>query len=300
VIEWLYCWLRTAERAQDIDWRLEAEVAEELGYTCHSFDYESFLEEDPEVFESLPPGEGQTLVYRGWMMSEEDYERLESEISDRGYVLQTAAHQYSHLVSLPNYHDEVAHLTPGAVWTCDPDIEEAWELAKTLGPGPYIVKDHMKSAKEAWLEACFVPKDAKFSKFKRICEELMERRGTSFANGFVVRPFVPLVQLGAHWLGYPVFEEYRLIFWKGEIILADRYHGELGGNETDFSKFEPLGQMMDSPYFVADVARRTDGELILIELNDGGVSGLPPDCHPMDFYAAVAEAEGDMEDDPFL
>jgi len=291
-MEWLYCWLRSAERAQELDWRTEAEVAEDLGYACHSFDYESLLEGDLEsALDTLPDGEGQTLVYRGWLMPAEDYAELESAVESRGYELLTKGYQYELLTSLPNYFERVDDMTPPAVWTWDPDIEEAWDLAQTLGKGPYILKDHMKSAKEAWLEACYVPKEATFKTFESICTELRDRRGESFANGYVVRPFVPLVQLGAHWVGMPIYEEYRLIFWKGEMILADRYHEELGGSETDFTAFNALVDRIDSPFFVADVARKEDGELILIELNDGGAAGLPPECHPMDFYAAVQEAE---------
>lgn len=44
---------------------------------------------------------------------------------------------------------------------------------------------------------------------------------------------------------------------------------------------------------MADVARTQAGELILIEINDGGTSGIPLSLHPIEFYSAVAEAEED-------
>ena len=294
-IEWLYCFLQRSEALQDINWAEEAEVAEELGYTTHSFDFDHFLEGSFEAaLDGMPDGRGQTLVYRGWMMKEDEYADFESEMSSRGYVLQTNAYQYIDTLSLPTYFETIEDLTPPALWTWEADIESAWEMAQSLGPGPKIVKDHIKSAKEAWLEACFVPEDADYSQFKGICEELMERRGELFEKGFVVRPFVPLKQLGASWMGFPIFDEYRLIFWKGEMILADAY-SDLSGKLPDFSKFKTLGDRIDSPFFVADIARTEAGELILIELNDGGVAGLPPLSHPIDFYQAVAAAEGDIE-----
>lgn len=92
--------------------------------------------------------------------------------------------------------------------------------------------------------------------------------------------------------GGPVFEEYRLIYWNGKRILTDRYYPGLGGEETDFSKFDCLSERIDSNFFVADVARTQSGELILIEINDGGAAGLPPDSHPIDFYAPVAREAG--------
>ena len=89
-----------------------------------------------------------------------------------------------------------------------------------------------------------------------------------------------------------MFEEYRLIFWKGEMSLAENYNEGLRGSETDFSAFEVLGERINSPFFAADVAKTESGEMILIELNDGGCCGLPPACHPIDLYAAVARRNG--------
>lgn len=194
--------------------------------------------------------------------------------------------------SLPNYHELVADLTPPAAWTWEPDIDEAWELARSLGKGPWIVKDHVKSAKDAWLEACFVPKGAKAARFRSVCEELLDRRGENFDTGFVIRPFVPLAQLGAHWAGFPIFDEYRLFFWRGEMIAAGPYHEALAGSERNFDRFKDLGKRIDCPFFAADIARCESGELILIELNDGGSAGIPPEWDPMDLYRRIAEQEG--------
>ena len=296
-MEFLYTWIReSASALQDIHWRDEAEVAESLGFPCHSFDCQRFLEGDAEgALDILPEGEGQTLVYRGWMMREDDYRVLEESVESKGYRLLTNSHQHATLRALPNYHEFVADLTPPAVWTWEPDIDEAWSLAQSLGSGPWIVKDHVKSAKEAWLEACFVPRGAKLAKFRSICESLMERRGEAFENGFVIRPFVPLKELGAHWTGMPIFEEYRLFFWRGKLVLAEPYHEVLVGAEKNFERFRVLGERVDSPFFVADVGKLQSGELVLIELNDGGSTGIPTECDPADLYEAIAALEEESE-----
>lgn len=304
MIEWLFCYLRSTVAQTEINWKEEAEAAEECGFTCHSFDMERFLDGDAEgAFEGLPKGEGRTIVYRGWILQEEEYQALEDHLQQRGYQLLTNSSQYMEALALPNWHPLVPDLTPPAVWTCDTDIDEAWELARTLGPAPYIVKDHVKSCKEAWLEACFVPKGARRAKFQSICKELIERRGERFQGGIVVRPYAPLRLITADWTGKPIFEEYRLVFWRGKMILAAAY-SEVGRDEVDESgdleswrreaarKFGSLGKRIRSEYFVADVARTVEGELILIEINDGSIAGFPPTVHPVEFYAAVAEAEG--------
>ena len=44
LLEWLYCFTRTAEIRTEIDWKEEAEVAEELGFATHSFDIELLID----------------------------------------------------------------------------------------------------------------------------------------------------------------------------------------------------------------------------------------------------------------
>lgn len=289
-IEFLYCYLPTQAPLQEINWREEAEAAEECGFDCHSFDVERFVDGDTGVFDELPSGEGRTLVYRGWLLNEEEYRTLEDEVEARGYRLHTNIHQYLHTTQLPNWYDRVSDRTPPAVWTYDTDIEEAWELAQSLGAPPYIVKDHCKSCKEAWLEACYVPPKATRKQFESVCSELIERRGSRFEGGLVIRPYVPLNFVAAHWTGAPMYEEYRLIFWHGKLLLADRYN-DIGPEEADYSQFLGLGKRIDSPFFTADLARTEKGDLILIEVNDGGAAGLPPALHPIEFYDALAELE---------
>jgi len=104
------------------------------------------------------------------------------------------------------------------------------------------------------------------------------------------------VMLAADFSGLPVFDEYRLIFWRGKMILSSGYN-DLEGKEEDFSKFARLGERIASDFFVADVARTQTGELILIEINDGGTAGLPPSIHPIEFYSAIADIEAEKEDD---
>ena len=309
MIEWLFCYLHRSVPAVEINWREEAQAAEECDFTCHSFAFERFLEGDVAgALEGLPDGEGRTLVYRGWILQEEEYQELADFVSNRGYQLLTNCDQYMEAMTLPNWHPLVEDLTPPAVWTWDEDIEEAWELAKKLGPAPYIVKDHVKSCKEAWVEACFVPKGARRAKFKSVCEEMIERRADQFQGGIVVRPFVPLRLITADWTGLPIHEEYRLVFWRGKMILAAPYGG-IGRDETNEEgerqewrrevdrKYGRLGERIRSDFFVADVARTLAGELILIEINDGSVAGLPPTIHPVEFYGLVADIEGAVRQD---
>lgn len=293
-MDWLFAYLSTLDHQIEIDWREDAEAAEEAGFGCHGFDFELFIDGDLErAFESLPEGEGQTLGYRGWILKEDEYRQLEDEVGARGYRLLTSTYEYMAACFLPNYFEHIENMTPPAVWTWSDDIEEAWEEAKSLGPPPYLVKDHVKSVKEAWDLACFVPGGSKKKDFESVCREFLDRRGDRFETGFVIRPFEKFKQVGLSMSGYPLIEEYRLFFWRGELLISDVYH-EMVIEKPDFSEFEFLGNEIDSPFFTVDVARRESGELAVIEMGDGGVSGVPPLMHPIELYEAIAEVEGTL------
>ena len=298
-VEWLYCWLADADSAQQISWKEEAEAAEEVGFKVHSFDYEALLEGCVEdAVADLPFGNGATLVYRGWIMPVEHYEQLEDALHQRGYYLHSSVHQYRNVLWLPEYFQRIEGMSPPAVWTAGPDIDEAWELSRQWRGQPTIVKDYVKSAKEHWDQACFVPADCDRKTFGEVLRQLREVRLSEFVEGYVVRPLVELNPMGALWTGMPIYEEYRLVYWNNELLLAGQYFegkGELdveNAHSTAFEQFNKIAQTIDSPFFTMDVARLKEGGWTIIELNPGGVAGLPGSSEPMDFYASLAEAEG--------
>src|SRR4029434_3789726 len=109
MIECLFSYLPTLEAQHPVNWREEAEAAEELDFVCHSFDMERFLDGDVEgALEHLPNGGGRTLVYRGWLLKEDEYRSLEDEVNSHGYSLLTNTNQNLEALLLPNWHLRVA------------------------------------------------------------------------------------------------------------------------------------------------------------------------------------------------
>ncbi|MEM7396448.1 MAG: hypothetical protein AAF492_29280 [Verrucomicrobiota bacterium] len=115
---WLFCYLLTMEADQPINWREEAESAESFGFGCYSFDLEQLMAGDiGEALAELPPGHGQVLGYRGWILSTDQYEQLADGVNRLGYRLLTNPYQYDRSSRLPEWHPLVADLTPPAIWT---------------------------------------------------------------------------------------------------------------------------------------------------------------------------------------
>jgi hypothetical protein len=117
----------------------------------------------------------------------------------------------------------------------------------------------------------------------------MAYRGERFERGFVIRPFVPLRFVEESPFGYPIFEEYQLFFFRGQLLTSSIYD-RAGGPQVDFSPFLDLPGRVASPFFSADVGRTAAGALVLIELGDGGVSRLPPRLDAMHFYRRIRES----------
>jgi hypothetical protein len=154
------------------------------------------------------------------------------------------------------------------------------------------VKDYVKSAKEEWHRACFVPEKADFEDFTAVCERLLELRGEAFETGFVVKKYLDLATLPG-WTPdrRRVTDEHRLIFWEGRLVAHAPYH-DVDSTLEDPGQFAFLGRTLSSPFFTADVARLAGGRWTIVEINDGGSSTFPEQLDPRGFYRAVVASRG--------
>lgn len=277
--------------AQDAEDRfeLDALAAEELGIESWAIPLDPVVNGEPErALRRLPRPRHRRWLYRGWMLSEEEYTSLHDALSDRGEDLVVDPESFAEATYIPNYVPLLGDLTAPTRWTEGEDIREAWESALTLGPAPWILKDHVKSAKELWHRACFVPEGATFEDFADVCERLLAARGDRFERGFVVRKYLELATLPG-WTPEQrrVTDEHRLVFWEGRLVAHAPYY-DVDSTLPDPGQFAFLGRTIGSPFFTADVARLAGGGYTVIEINDGGSSVFPEQMDPRDLYRAVA------------
>ena len=276
-----------APEAED-RFELEALAAEELGIESYAFPLDPVVNGDPDrALRRLPRPRGRRWLYRGWMLNEEEYTALHEAMRDRGEDLVVDPDSFAEAMYAPLYVPLLGEHTAATRWTEGDDIEEAWELALELGSPPWIVKDHVKSAKELWHRACFVPGDAGYEEFAEICERLMEARADRFERGFVVKKYLELATLPG-WTPERrrVTDEHRLVFWEGRLVAHAPYY-DVDAALDDPAQFEFLGRAIGSPFFAADVARLASGGYTVIEINDGGCAVLPERMDPRELYRAV-------------
>lgn len=274
---------------QELDDRfaLEADAADELGVRHDVIAMEDVVDDD--VDRALAPlGDlDDDVLYRGWMLTADEYARLDAAIADRGGALIVDPDAYEAAHYLPSWFAAVADRSPATRWTSSTDAAEAWAVAQALGPPPYVIKDHVKSAKERWAEACFVPADADAAAFAQICAALVDARGERFERGLVVRRYVPLAAAGGD---AGERDEHRLFFWRGRLVASAPYH-DVDVADPPLTQFASLGRAVASPFFALDVARTVAGGWIVLEVGDGGVSTLPPTMDPRALYRAIVTGE---------
>lgn len=278
-------------RLPDPDFQTEFDAARDAGFECELYSLESLRDGDAAHATRLcspASQDGERIMHRGWMMSDRLYALLFDALVSKGYSPVTAPKHYSQAHYLPNAYLLLDGRTPESAWVEGQDIPGAWGKYEALGQPAAIVKDFVKSAKHRWNEACFIPSGTERTRFNEILAAFLESRGNLFEKGIVIRRFHDFVKLADDIRGQPVHEEYRLFMWNGSLLTATpaiRGNGPL----DNLVEWETIAGTFANRFISMDVARQQDGSWLIVEVGDGGVSGLPGSIEPRAFYQALRD-----------
>jgi len=274
----------------DPGYAVEVEIAKEHGHEVAFIHHESLVNNDdaqaavqgcPDLEEDTP------AIYRGWMVTSKQYEQLYEALQTCGIELLTTPDQYKKAHELPGWYLEIPEMTPASaiIQKHELRMENLLDRAKELlekCPHGILIKDYVKSRKHEWEDACFIPD---MSKAEMVITNFIERQGEDLQGGVVLREFVPLKTIGLHpGSGMPMSEELR-IFWVNyrPVVATEYWPAEFykEGVEKvldtlpDPSMLGEVAERIGSPFITMDMARKDDGEWIIIEIGDGQVSGFP-------------------------
>jgi hypothetical protein len=299
----LYCSDPRDRRRPDGQYAEEAAVADRLGIPWAAVDQDAVERGDllravRHVPEQPQPAAG---VYRGWMMTVGQYAEFYRALEDRGVRLLNAPDAYLYCHHLPESYPVIAGHTPRTVWLpgrgeFEPDA--VMDLLRPFGNAPVIVKDYVKSQKHAWDEACFIPSAADRTQVERVVRRFLDLQGPDLAGGLVFREFVEFEPIGRHpGSGMPLTLEYRLFFLDGRPLLVTPYWEgvEYEGEGPPVARFTALAAGVRSRFFTMDVAKKRDGEWLVMELGDGQVAGLPDAADVEAFYRGLADGHAGVE-----
>lgn len=289
-INFIFCNHPLYQRKVDEDYEVEYQEAG-LHHSCALFSYEDMERGKLSLFGEEISG---LTIYRGWMMKPEMYSDFYTLLEQKGIYLINTPEEYERYHTLPGWYDDFTDETAQSVWETEGNVENALLKAKQLS-GSYIVKDYVKSRKHEWYDACFISNIADVANTASVIKNFVERQGDSLVGGIVLRKFENLKQIGFHERsGMPISEEYRVFVYAGKVLIMDNYWTEKEDvklSDSEISWIESIAKKIRSNFATVDIARKADGELVIMELGDGQVSGLQQIDEKV-FYQSFDSEEG--------
>jgi hypothetical protein len=270
--------------------------AKKQGFKIGYVDVELMFGGDVKVrIPKLDKGDSAYVMYRGWILKQEHYNALNEHLimkcDDAGRLLGGLIQcplDYRYCQNIPEWYPDLKGKTPETVWLPGTTFDED-EIHKTIsvfGNSPAILKDYMKSRKQDWYDACFIADASDKTEVMRVVNNFLRLQGDSLQGGLVFRKYEELEQIGIHPKSkMPLVNEWRCFVFnrgKGPKVIAMAPYWEGGW----YSEVIPDIEIPNLPaqFYTVDVAKKKTGEWIIIEIGDGGSSGIPTAMKPYELY----------------
>lgn len=273
----------------DSGFETEYEALKLLGQKVILFDFEDMIAGGESWIDDFPKGH-EKVMYRGWMMNWEQYLQFERSLNSIGLILFQGEHDYNRVHYFPNAYvasETLRKYSPSIYYTPNKSIDLKAPEAKFNGK-PYIVKDWVKSAKNVD-NAMFVMNPSDYDSAGQTIKNMIEMRELyGFNVGIVCKEFIDLRRDEN---GDPL--EYRAFLFDGELVsfnangcMNPKY---LSSNSEVYYTLLQISKELDTPFMTIDVGYGVDGKYYIMEVGDGGVSGLATSTVPLVFYKRLLE-----------
>ncbi|CAL2108016.1 R2K_3 domain-containing protein [Tenacibaculum sp. 190524A02b] len=288
----LYCDSVFDSKVIEPDYENEKIVAVKTGFDFSLISFEELINGNTSAaLKYVKPSDKKEIgIYRGWMLTPTQYKNLYTGLLKKNIQLINNPTEYKHCHYFPDSYDKIVTKTPKSNWTTDLSNDNLIKLTQEFGQSAIIVKDFVKSEKHHWKEACLIPNASDFENGKTIINKFIELRGSSLNKGLVFRQFEELEYLTEHsQSGMPLTKEFRLFFTNKKITSVFNYwdEGTYGNTTVNLDDFIQIAQNIESNFFTMDIAKKKNGDWIIMELGDGQVAGLPDNANKEQFYKAL-------------
>jgi hypothetical protein len=260
----------------------EKESAKRLGFPIGYVDIEFMFGGEPHF--KLPKVEDTEVMYRGWILKQSSYQAMADALTQRGLKLVNSPEQYHLSQTLPLWYPILKDQTPESIWIPGETFtkDQIDQAVSTFGDSPVMIKDYMKSRKQDWFDACYIQSASDNTEVHRVTKNFLDLQGETLVGGLVYRKFIALEQIGIHAkIKMPLINEWRIFVLNGKVIDTIPYW-----QDAEYSQEAPTFTIpnLDIPFYSLDIAKTLAGEWIIIEIGDGGSSGIPEHRKPKDFY----------------
>lgn len=195
------------------------------------------------------PEPGSELIYRGWMLSGDDYLLLVNAVKNTGAKLSISHEEYLSTHYLPNWYPLLRDLTPEThFFDIDDELEDG---LSALGWSRFFIKDYVKSLKTSIGAIINEP-----AAIHLVIAEMQKFRG-GIEGGICVRQVEDFI----------AETEQRYFVINGRSFAASP-------DEEIPDIVKECARRIDSKFFSVDIIERKDGCKRIVEIGDGQVSGL--------------------------
>jgi hypothetical protein len=198
------------------------------------------------------------------------YAEQAQDLEKVGARLINSIKQHNYIADIGQWYSDLKEITPRTWKTGDILPEE----------GSFVLKGETNSCKFLWDTHMFAKDRLSVGKvLSRLLDDSLIGRQTIY-----IREYVPLEQLTIGLHGLPITKEFRFFVYKREIICGGFYWSshiaylstvpDSKEVPVDFLK-EIISRIGDKAEFYAvDVAKKQNGSWVVIEINDGQMSGF--------------------------
>lgn len=211
------------------------------------------------------------------------YKELENDLKNIDCELVNSYPQHQWIANISQWYEQLKNYT-------FPTYFDRWDL---LPEDSYVLKGNTNSRKSKWQTHMFAKTKADVPIIfgNLLCDTLIGQQG------IVVRKYIPLKTFEIGINGLPITNEYRLFYYKDQYIAGGFYWSFYDGDDKPSSvpddvisfanKIAKIAENYTN-FFVLDIAETINNEWILVEINDGQMSGLS-DIDPENFYLKLKE-----------
>lgn len=233
------------KKQPDYGYEDEYEKYKALGYLVYLINIEDL--DNSKIYPQLD--ENIKLIYRGWMLSEENYQKLEKATNNQ-LLINSKQYLYSH--HLPNWYNEIADLTISSFITNEKDVLNDFNI---LDWKQAFIKDYVKSLKTGKGSIVYNIED-----IQRALQDMKQYKGF-IEGGIVLRE---VIDLQPH-------TETRFFIFNGAVYSNEQIENNtLEQEKLNIAK--EVAKKHDALFFSVDIAQDNTGKLWVIEIGDGQVS----------------------------
>ncbi|MBO5389405.1 MAG: ATP-grasp domain-containing protein [Lachnospiraceae bacterium] len=269
----------------DQDYKFEQDIAKELGFLIYLFNYDNFVLGDKLKlnFGINNDTKEYIAIYRGWMLTLEQYTRLYNELLTYNIKLINTPTEYRNTHYYPYSANILTSVAPNTIWF--PKGKKIdWNLVrKTMNK--VVVKDYVKSVKGFDFPE-YLETDMTDDELNTYIDKFIQLRGDLYQGGIVLKEYVELDKKDNK------THEFRGFYINGKCELMYANSDNKEDIVPQFISNNIYTKSLGSNFYTVDFARveKECNSYFVVECGDGQVSGLPSEKEARDLYNAIYKA----------